>query len=180
MVSLKINLIPGEERAVFEALSIQKKFKILATIFLVSFIFLLASLFLFSLRLNNQLKDIIFKTSQTENKIKSFQKREEYLVILKNRSGLVSKIVKERTGINEVLTEIEKIVPEGISFEIVESGGKGGMKITANSSTLQSLNKFVEKISSSDFTKKFSLLELSSITRGSDGTFNFIIELGKG
>jgi len=179
MDGLKINLIPGEEKAGFEVILLSKKVKSLATLLIILFILTLGFTALLFIRLNSSINNLSLKITNTENKIKSFQAKEEYLVILKNRLNLVDQIIKRRTGINEILATLDKIAPSQVTFELIDSGAKGGLRVSASSSDLKSLNELYKNISQPDFTENLKSLTISSITKSKENTYNFFIEIVK-
>lgn len=171
-----INLIPGEERASFEVIEILKKTKFFATLFVAGFIVVLLIFLLVVFRLSSQVKSVSQKIKETEQKINSLKKRETDLVVLKDRLDLIKKIVDERSGSNEILTDFRKLAPEGIDFRVIDSSKKGGLLMTVNSSNLIALNDFLTEISKPEMTSKLKMMEISGISRSQMGSYNLIID----
>lgn len=176
MNKLQINLIPGEERASFEIGGLIKKLKFSAIFLLSLFIIASGITFLFFFRLSNQNKEILNKISQTEKKIDSFQSREANLLVLKDRLSLARKIIESREGNINIITNLNQISSAAISFDLIESQGRGVLKANVSSPDLLAMNRFVTVISGPDFTKDFSSLEISSISRSEEGYYTFVLE----
>ncbi len=176
MAGKGINLIPGEERASFEVIEILKKTKFFATIFVSGFVVVLLTFLLVVFRLSSQIKTVSQKIKETEQKINSFKKRETDLVILKDRLGLIKKVIDDRSGSNEILSSFLKLAPEGVEFRVVDSSKKGGLLMTVNSSNLIALNDFLTEISKPEATSKLKMMEISGISRSQLGSYNLIIE----
>lgn len=177
MLKTEVNLIPGEERFTQDIVSIQKRLRFLAifgTIFLIGTV-----LFSFSLTfiLNFQVQDVSRQILLVKKKIDEYRQREGELLILKNRSGLIGKILKDRTGSLMILSELKNESPEGITFEVVEAGMKGELKILARSADLFSLNELMNRLSDPEVSKNFKAIEVSSINRSSEGTYGFLLEV---
>lgn len=173
MAKAGINLIPGEEKYSFEILDILRKLRYYTLVFFTFFVVFLLILFLLFLKSSSEINQISQRVSLTEKKIKSLQSVEENLFLIKNRLFLAKEILKEQTKKVEILSRLKGISPEGILFESVESGERGGLEITISSSNLFSIYQFIEKISQPEFKKDFKQIQISSISRSGDGNFRF-------
>lgn len=171
-----INLIPGEERASFEVIDFSRRIKFLATLLVIVFLLVLLACFGVFFKLNSWQNNLLGKISLNEKKIKSYLERESDLVILKDRLALADKIFKKQPEKMEILFKLRGLVPEGVVFESIESGEKGGLMIGISSSDLLALNRFVKAISDPEFVKNFSFAEASSISRSEKGTYSFIFK----
>lgn len=179
MQKIEVNLIPGEEKFTYDIARIQKRLSFLATISIIILIgtTLLSFAVFFALDLQN--KDVISATTSAKTKIKSLEKREGDLLVLKNRSELIDKILDGRTESIKILTDFEKLSPQGITFQTVESGQKGDLKVLAKATNLFLLNEFIQKLSDPNLTKDFTLIDVSSINRGERGDYSFSLEVLK-
>ena len=177
MLKIEVNLIPGEERFPQDIVGLQKQFRFLAVFCILLLIGTLLFSFSLTFILNSQLQDVSRQILSAKKKIDDYRQREGELLILKNRSDLIGKILNARTGSLMILSELKNGLPEGVTFEVVESGVKGELKIQARSADLFSLNELMNRLSDPEVSKNFKTIEVSSISRSGEGTYNFLLEV---
>ena len=177
MIEKGINLIPGEERFVYEVAGLQKKIKALALICLSLAVVGLVCSYLYFLNLGTRLNELSRQTTLTETKIKEMQQKEGYLFLLKNRADLLHQIFKGTARPVKTLHEIEKKLPEGVAFNSYNVDSSGRIKIIANAKDLFLLNAFVASLSDPDFSSNFNNITVSGIGRAGGGSYGFSLEL---
>lgn len=171
MATLGINLSPQKKEK--EGLKVvYEKIKPYLILFLIFYSLIVALLFGFQFYLLREKSLVQAKTSFTEAKIKSLEKREMLEIVLKGRTAQMLKILKERTDYASLLEKVQNLslqVPfRGIGFD------EKKITLEGEAANVSLLNEFLEKVKGeSDFPK----VALTSLSRTKEGGYSFSLEL---
>lgn len=160
-----INLLIPEKHDTLLA----KRISLLRTLSLSVLVFIvIAAVTLFFLILSSSLPDLRQQEAATSQKLRGLQSISQKYFIVRERLGVISTILQERTDFEQYITTIQENLPSGVTITEIRSKDNS-LAITASSSSLLSLNAFIEAMYQlKRESKLFSAITLSQLTFSED------------
>ncbi|MGB9911064.1 MAG: PilN domain-containing protein [Microgenomates group bacterium] len=145
-----------------------------------AFLYLLTvfTVFFFFLYYNQESKKVSFLIEEKKNRIKQLEKRESLQVLIKQRISFLSKIINSRKidFVNKVayLASLEE--KNNIIFKKIEFKENGVVLVSGTTSDVKIFRNFLKNLENDSY---FDQIDVDSIKRGKDGSYDFSLSLGK-
>lgn len=167
-----INLLPKEKATPQQKKVIAKITLVLAGI-LIFYAVLMIGLFAYGSYLSLRNNEIKKESTQTENIIKSVQKKEILELALKTRIKEVSGLLSSRVTYSDYLEKLEALASAGTFFTDFEFQKKA-IKAVGSSSNVISVNELIANLKKENL---FSQVLMDGLSRGKNGEYGFSLDL---
>ncbi|KKR78301.1 MAG: hypothetical protein UU23_C0001G0065 [Candidatus Curtissbacteria bacterium GW2011_GWA1_40_9] len=172
-----INLLPSEEQASSQLVSLQKKLAVFSVfVLVVAAAFSVATLVMFTAakEKENRLNERIGGAAAQVN---SHQLAEELLTVVDKKTDSASKAIASRLLYTEVLKKTAELMPTGIAFANLSIDGVE-MKASATANTSADVAKLVSYFVTTEEGKKlFASLNIDSLATDVDGKYAFSVSM---
>jgi Tfp pilus assembly protein PilN len=172
----EINLLPEKELVETRLESLQKKLIILSAVLI--FIFAGITIFTFvnwrqQVLANEKLKKEI---DLSISEISTYQRPEFLLRTLKEKIGKYSQIVGQRRNYSKTLSDVESLVPEGVSLSDLQLTKDNKISLTGEARNSFDLSVFLLGIIDPDKGGKLlNDVSIGKLTGAKDGTYQFAV-----
>ncbi|MDP3888663.1 MAG: PilN domain-containing protein [bacterium] len=174
-----INLLPTKKTGL--EVKIGRHLKTYAVPVLSVYTLFLAVLFVSSFYISTKESNLNSEISQTESKIKSYQKRETMALTLKDRMSLIGGILGDNQkntnndlSQDQVLTWLQSLLNSGVSLTSINLSNTD-MEVAGEADNVSNLASFLDSLPGE---RNFSSLSLSSLTRLTSGRYSFYLKGG--
>jgi len=170
-MAIEINLLPSEKKLKPQGLGQRAKKGIIYL--LIFYVILVAGLLGVTFFLNMNLARAESEKATLERKIKDNAKKEQLLVLLKDRLSKEEIILSGRMDFRRIFNLINSVSLEGITFEATEIE-KGKLVLNGKADNLASLKGFLDGVVGA--TSDLSFAQVTSLTRSNDGSYSWSLE----
>jgi len=165
-----INLLPKKEKTQ-KGLSLKAKKGVI--VFLGLYIVVVIGVFLANFLISRQLSSLRSKRQALENQVKANEKKEQLLVLLKDRLSKEEKIIKERVDYKRIYKIIDSLRPDDVVFAELEIAGNG-LTLSGEAKNLVSLRSFLEGVDNLEDEVYF--VQMPSLERTKEAAYMFSLE----
>lgn len=171
-----INLLPVEEKAKESFGSVQRRIlfgSIVLTV--ITGVATLAILGYFS-TLSSSRDKLILQIEQNAQQINSFKSTEELLVVIHDKVTDGQKIKEERLDVDNVFSNLSKLIPQGVYFSDIKFLGNS-VSVIGKAKTSADAAGLVSSLVSSQAALVFSDVNMESLSTDEKGNYTFNLSM---
>lgn len=171
-----INLLPTEEKSAANFGFVQKKFLVgSVAVIVITGLVTFGILGFFSIEASKR-KDLNSQVELSVSEINSYKPVEELLVIIHDKVSDGQKIIDGRVDVNQVFTNLSKLIPREVYFSDVKFAGDK-IAFTGKAKTSADAAGLFSSLVSTEASKIFSDVNMESLSSDEKGNYAFTLSL---